>query len=311
MSLRYPVSIGGIILALSVAGAEVPAASPDYSEWSAPQNVGPVVNSSSIDAGPALSKDGLTLYFHSNRPGGAGQTDLWVAQRARADLPWETPRNLGAIVNSAAFDNVPVLSRDEHWLFFHSDRPGGLGGFDLWAAYRAHVHDPFGWGEPLLLGTTINTPASEAGAAYFENDAGVPLLFFNSTRPGGFGGFDLYQVSLGPDGSSGTPIHIPELSSGSSDQRMAVRFDGLEVVITSDRAGTLGGLDLWVATRGSVDEPWSVPINLGTSVNGAANDQQAHLASDRETLLFSSDRPGGFGAQDLYVATRVKRTGTR
>lgn len=56
------------------------AAAPRYSEWSAPQNLGPTVNSPFSELGPAISKDGLSLYFASNRPGGSGAFDIWVSQ---------------------------------------------------------------------------------------------------------------------------------------------------------------------------------------------------------------------------------------
>jgi len=52
-----------------------------YSDWSAPINLGPIVNSTAIDRGPAISKDGLSLYFASTRPGGEGGEDIYVSQR--------------------------------------------------------------------------------------------------------------------------------------------------------------------------------------------------------------------------------------
>ena len=98
------------------------------SEWSAPVNLGPVVNSSFGDNNATLSPDGLSLYFASDRPGGLGLTDLWVARRASVDSPWEAPVNLGAPVNTPFADGAPALSIDGHLLFLHSNRPGGRGG---------------------------------------------------------------------------------------------------------------------------------------------------------------------------------------
>ena len=70
-------------------------AQPDFSAWSAPVNIGPNVNSTFTEGGPAISKDGLSLYFHSERPGSLGSTDIWVSVRERDDQPWGTPLNLG------------------------------------------------------------------------------------------------------------------------------------------------------------------------------------------------------------------------
>ena len=61
-----------------------------------PVNLGPTVNSSSDDANPCISNDGLTLYFNSDRAGGIGGMDLWQSTRVEATNPWSTPTNLGA-----------------------------------------------------------------------------------------------------------------------------------------------------------------------------------------------------------------------
>jgi hypothetical protein len=288
--------------------ASHPTASPPYSDWSVPLNLGAVVNSPFNDAGPALSKDGLSLYFGSDRPGGLGGFDLWLSQRAGSDTAWGPPINLGAVVNTGDVENVPALSRDEHWLFFNSSRPGGFGGNDIWASYRQHVKDDFGWQPPVNLGADVNTAFVDQGAGYFENDGnGPPLLFFNSDKPGGLGAADIYISALLPNGSIGAPMLVPELNRPAQDARPSVRFDGLEVVLFSSRLGSFGGFDLWDSTRATVSDPWSTPSNLGPSVNTAANDQQPHLAANRRSLYFASNRAGGFGQLDLYVSVRVRQ----
>src|SRR5207253_3072207 len=65
------------------------------STWSEPVNLGPIVNTSSDDSEPALSPDGLSLYFSSSRPGGFGPNNIWVSQRASLNDPWGRPQNLG------------------------------------------------------------------------------------------------------------------------------------------------------------------------------------------------------------------------
>ena len=95
-------------------------AAPPFSAWSAPENLGPIVNSAFDDSGGALSKKGLSLYFTSTRPGGFGGEDLWVSQRRSTDESFGPPVNLGALINTAEADRNPSLSRDGHWLFFAS-----------------------------------------------------------------------------------------------------------------------------------------------------------------------------------------------
>jgi len=281
------------------------AAQAKFSDWSAPINLGPIVNSAFNDIGPAISRDGLSLYLGSNRPGGSGGLDIWVSQRARVEDPWGPPTNLGPIVNTPSTESVPAFSRDGHWMFFNSDRPGGVGGTDIWVSWRSHTHDDFGWQPPVNLGPGVNSASGDAGATYLENeDAGTPLLFFGSGRPGGAGGGDFYVSALAADGSFGPPTRVAELSSPQDDMRPAIRFDGLEVVLFSNRLGSLGLRDLWASERETVFDTWSPPENLGAVVNSASNELTPYLSSDRRVLYFASDRPGGFGAVDLYVTTR-------
>jgi hypothetical protein len=100
--------------------------------WEQPTNLGPVVNSSASEVG-LLSSDGLLLFFDDSghgliRPGGFGNTDMWVTRRASISDPWGVPVNLGPIVNSPSHDIAPGISPDGSTLYFSSDRPGGLGG---------------------------------------------------------------------------------------------------------------------------------------------------------------------------------------
>ena len=75
---------------------------PDRSPWSEPVNLGAPVNTDAIDFNPTLSPDERSLYFASNRTGGLGGIDIWVAQRVCVDCPWQAPVNLGPVINSAA-----------------------------------------------------------------------------------------------------------------------------------------------------------------------------------------------------------------
>ncbi len=162
-------------------------------DWSAPVNLGPMVNSSSNDATPSISADGLSLFFESTRPGGYGSFDILVTTRTTPDADWSAPVNLGATVNSSAKDGVPIISADGLSLFFQSDRPGGSGGTDLWVTTRANVSDP--WGTPVNLGQTVNSSASDAPGSILADGS---ILFFSSKRPGGLGGWDIWQAPILP-----------------------------------------------------------------------------------------------------------------
>jgi hypothetical protein len=282
-----------------------------FSSWTVPANLGAVVNSASDDMHPAISPNGLSLYFSSNRPVGTGGFDLWVSQRETPDAPWGPPQNLGTILNSPAGEFAPAFDPSGHLLFFGSERTGGCGGRDLWFSRRRDKRDDFGWEPPVNLGCVVNSAAFDDGPTYAEDETGLGTLFFISARPGGLGDRDVWATTLSPDGAFGLPMNVTELNSPSVDARPAVRRDGLEFFLTSTRPGSIEGAtgpssDIWWATRETTSATWSAPINLA-AVNTSFNDSSPALSKDKTTLYFNSDRPGGAGGIDLYVSTRSKR----
>ena len=95
----------------------------------------PEVNAAGADDYyPTLTRSG-TLVFSSNRPGGLGENDIYRARRV--DGRWTTPENLGVPVNSASREYDPFIAPDESYLVFASERPGGLGGADLYVERAA------------------------------------------------------------------------------------------------------------------------------------------------------------------------------
>ncbi|MBL7189169.1 MAG: PD40 domain-containing protein [Phycisphaerae bacterium] len=164
--------------------------------WGNPVNLGPVVNTSRRDGGPCIAHDGLELYFKSNRSGGNGGEDLWVSKRPTKDNPWGIPVNLGSTINGPDWDREPGISSDGLVLFFSSARPG-YGDIDLWLTNREMKNNT--WSEPLNVGPSINTATSQDGASISAD--GRTLYFSDyqsSARPGGYGGADLWQVSIEP-----------------------------------------------------------------------------------------------------------------
>ena len=294
---------------------------PVWSAWSAPVNLGAVVNSRYNDNHPAISKDGLSLYVTSGRPGGVNGDNLlqveeiWVSRRASRDAAWGRPVNLGPVINAIGSNTgSPTFTPDGHRMYLHSNRSGGCGMADLYVARRQDKRDDFGWEPPENLGCVVNGPFNDNGPTYFEDETtGITTLYFTSTRPGGPGDFDMYaSTRVGDDSEFGPAVLVPELSGPGRDTRTAIRRDGLEIFLSSDVGGRVGGIgsqDIWVSTRATTLDAWSQPLNLGSTVNSTAFDGAPALSFDGTTLYFFSERSGGFGKRDLYVTTRHRIQG--
>ena len=273
--------------------------------WSEPVNMGSVINSTAADVNAALSPDELSLYFTSNRAGGLGDNDIWVAHRDCTDCAWQTPVNLGEPINSTAVDAGPRVSNDGHLLFFQSERPGGAGSGDIYVSRRDNPKDDHGWGQPVPLGADVNTAANEQAATYLQSaeDGGGNLYFNRGTaaQPA-----DIYYASVSRDGvTAGPAVRVAELNDPTGiDQHATVSKDGREIFISSTRSGGLGGFDIWTSTRRSVHDPWSAPVDLVAPLNTSVNDMQPSLSANGRTLIFASNRLGSLGQNDLWMTTR-------
>jgi len=309
---------------------------PMYGPWSAPANLGPVVNSPYNDQHPAISKDGLSLYISSDRPGknkeGLGMLDIWVAYRDSIGGPWRAPQHLGPNINSAGMDLAPNLTPDGHNMYFHSTGRGGCGDADLFVSHRDDNRfdsGPKGWQPAENLGCVVNSTFKDAGPTYFEDEVtSITTLYFTrqNNPPGSDQGWDIYATTrTGDEGVFGTPVLVPELSSPQRDTRTAIRRDGLEIFLSSGRPGndtvgrSAGSEDLWVSRRATTTDSWSRPLNLnlvnqrlgGDSINEASFDGGPALSFDGTTLYFFSDRggKGSSGKNDLYCTIRQRLHG--
>jgi hypothetical protein len=288
---------------------------PQFSDWSAPVNLGPPVNTPFVDQAASISKNGLSLYFHcTGCPDNIGGADIYVSQRASRDDPWGPPQNLGLTINTTANEQAPRLSRDGRQLFFSSDRTGGFGGHDIYVSRRDDKRDDFAWQPPVNLGGAINGPQDDQTPDPFDDHAAHASILYFGSGPIGVGATDIYSSTLLPDGSYGPRAPVVELYSSSVDRQPAIRRDGLEIFLASDRSGSLGALDLWVSTRTSTSDPWSTPVNVGPVVNSTLVDARPALSFDGTTLYFQSTRPGAVGCAsgaascvfDLWVTTRTR-----
>jgi Tol biopolymer transport system component len=244
-----PGSLGGFDLYVSQRASKA-------DPWGAPQNLGPTVNSSSNEANPSLSTDEHRLFFTSSRAGGNGGVDIYVSRRhnRRDDLGWQAAENAGAGINSASNDRGPTYFEDESTgaivLYFHSDRPGGLGGDDIYTS-MLQADGTFG---PAALVVELSSPRNDQQPAIRKDGLEI---FFASNRLGGTGGggggIDLWTSTRSSTSDPwSTPVNVgPLVNTLTHEGSPAIAFDGTALYFMSagraDGTGPL--LDLYVTTR--------------------------------------------------------------
>jgi len=274
-----------------------------FSGWSTPINMGPSINTPYVEWHAAISADGLTIFFISDRPGGLGGTDLWVAQRPNRNGDWVPAQNLGPTINTSADEFTPELSPDGRWLFFSSTGLSSDKHLQIYAAYRADTGDNFGWNPPINLGDGVNGSHYTGDPSIFIDPQTGGITMYLAREDRSHDDWNIYQSTLGTDGVFGNAVLVPELNTRSRETHPTVRRDGLEIIFVSNRPGSLGGVDLWGSTRQTTRDKWSTPVNLGPTVNTEFNDRAPYLSDDGLSLILVSDR---FGDNDLYVSTRKK-----
>ena len=302
-----------LVLALVMGAASVAAlaasARPHFAAWSPAQKIDEIagnhldLNTASLDGCPIESPDRLSLYMASNRPGGKGGLDIWVATRASAGDAWGAPVNLPEPINSASDDFCPTPIHGNGLLFVSRRVVQGVT-CGLGDIYFTRLNPVHGWSEPQHLGCDPGGPNSaldEQGPSYVQGR----LYFSRSSLPPGNTG-ELYVSEKQRDMSFGAPSPIVELNdAAANDIQPNVRKDGREIVFSSNRAGGLGGQDIWSAKRDSLADAWSTPVNPGATVNTAAGESRPSFSWDAQTLYFGR-APGPEGSSDIYVTTREK-----
>ena len=290
----------------SVTSAEL-LTSADY-EWTEPENLGPLVNSSDMENSPTLSSDGLTLIFSSKEwIGGRTNSKLLQSTRKTTDSRWEKPELLGAEINNTGSERDACLSADSLTLFFTSERDGGLGAADIWMCERGGVSDT--WSTPKNLGADVNSRDYDTMPTISAD--GLTLIFASDREVDeqSRGKSDLWMctresktqpwskaINLGPNINSRGREFFPMLSA-----------DGLSLLYTSDFPPG-EGFHLCVATRVDPSSPWSKPINIDRRFDPKSYDKKSPYFFQRDrTLFYATSRADGEGDSDLWISKLVRK----
>ncbi len=220
-------------------------------QWSEPRYL-PVNDSLAWDGSPAFSRDGKTLYFASDRAGGAGGADIY---RTNMDASgrFSKPVNMGKDINTAGDDMFPYVAADGK-LYFASDGHPGLGKLDLFVATRSQ-----GVISVDNLGVPFNTPQDDFGLVFHE---GTDNGFFTSNREGGKGDDDIYYFSAPTEDQPDTTVIAQNDPTRINGQLKVVRyFLAGEVLSNSPKANPIDSATVRILAD-------SADVELGRLVTG-------------------------------------------
>jgi outer membrane protein OmpA-like peptidoglycan-associated protein/Tol biopolymer transport system component len=156
--------------------------------WKEPQLVQKPLNSKHYEASICQSADGSKIFFTSDRPGGFGGLDIYMATKSTKN-DWSEPLNLGQRINTSFNEDAPYFHPDGRTLFFSSNGPNSIGGYDIYVAEFDSATTSFS--VPINMGAPLNTPDDEI---YFVLSADGQHGYFASGKEGGSGEKDIYEI---------------------------------------------------------------------------------------------------------------------
>jgi Tol biopolymer transport system component len=309
-------------------------------QYARPENLGRVINSVHAELDAYVAPDESYIVFTSDRPGGLGTGDLYLSKRK--DGAWTPPQNLGPMINSAGFECCPSVSPDGKHFYFTSQGLGrnGIYQADIAALSLEQelAEEPKVFAEGVIstAGSMGITFAPDGKTLWFA-EAGASIMIshlnggnWSPSEPIEFSGryFD-FSPCLSPDGSelvfsSSRPRAGQKLSLGlwaaertatgwSAPKELGAAINGSgegagspslaangTLYFVAQRPDSIGGLDIYKAKRfvGQYDEP----VNLGPRINSAEGENDVYIAPDESFIVFTSDRQGGQGENDLYLS---------
>lgn len=240
------------------------------------------------DDDPTATGDLLELYFNSDRSGGKGQEDIWLATRQTVRDPWDDPRPVTEL-NSERRETSPAVEADGLTLWFSSDR-GDEQTLEVWRSRRSSRESA--WSEPELvvelsgLGDLLPRPSAQGATV-------LPL----AKRETGKEAYDLFvALRSSSDQPWSEPVPLTELNTERSEADPFMMQNGLQLLF----ATASGGGDLVAARRMDgaqrFSEPW--PIE---QLNSDSEERDPWLSEDGAYMLFASDRDGDL---EIYEAIR-------
>lgn len=210
-------------------------------------------------------------------------------------------KNLGERINSVYDDYVPLIAPDESVLYFTSRRAGGTGlvkdgdGKYYEDVYMSFKADDGSWVEPKNIGSPVNTNTHDACVALSFD--GNQMIIYRTAADMVSG--DLYLSHTDYEGWSEPVKFGPEINTPFVETSACFSTDTSVIYFSSNKPGGFGGKDLYRIKK-LPNGRWSLPQNLGETINTARDEDAPYLHPDGTTLYFSSRGHNTMGDYDIY-----------
>jgi len=210
--------------------------------WGTARNAGAPLNTAGNEGAQSISSDGRSMFFTAcDRNDGQGRCDIYFS--SYDGTRWSPGINLGQPVNTAYWESQPSISPNGRMLFFVSNRPGGMGGMDIWYSILGSNGR---WGRPVNPGKTINTSGDEFSPFIYFNGK---TLYFSSNGRETFGGHDIYVTKMNPDSTWTAPENLgPPVNTPADETGLVIESSGKRAYFSSirekDRGKDIYYLDL-------------------------------------------------------------------
>lgn len=247
-------------------------------------------NSSDDDFGSYLTQNGRQLYFTSER---SGEQKVYYVEKSPNG--WTFPEALSKDINSGSQNGACALTPDGQYIVFaaYEHDAGSEGRTDLFSARKIRGE----WTDVQNLGPMINSEYWDSQPTLSSD--GTTLLFV-SNRPGGQGKTDIYISKRTREGWLKAKNAGSVINSSADDMSPQLASDNKTFSFASNRGGGQGGFDIYFCKYSN--DNFTEPRNAGIPINSPNDDMFYYILANTKIAYFSSDRSGGKGGLDIYMA---------
>ena len=259
------------------------------------------LNSSAREGIFSISRDGLEIFFASDRISGRTDLDIYRATRNSVTEQFGTPVNV-AEVNTAADETGPSISADRLTLYFvRNVGTPSIPNYDLFTATRSALDQPFAAAQPI---SELNSPSNQLHPMPSDDELHLYYVLYIN-----WGSGYTWELSMAARSSRGAlfgpPTYLSTLNTPNYHESFPwISSDELTIIFSSTRPASKAGWNLWMATRTSVSDSFGAPVEL-SYVNTSGDEYDADISADGLTLTLSSTGYGGPGQTDFWQVTRA------